>query len=297
MTRVPTRPGSGTVRANGIDLCYETLGDPADPTVLLIMGHGMQLDAWDRAFCGRFVERGFHLVRFDNRDVGLSSKLSGVPDVAAARRGERGAAVYGLEDMADDAASLLDVLGIARAHVLGASMGGMIAQVLAIRHPDRVASLCSVMSTTGDRRVGQARPEVLAAIRASTARTRAEVVEAQVATARALAGGGFPFDEDDVRAGAAHAYDRCHHPHGKLRQQAAILTARDRTPALRRLRLPAVVVHGADDPLVGVDGGVATAGAIPDARLVVVPGLGHELPVGVHATVVEEFTTNARRAG
>ncbi|GAY07633.1 alpha/beta fold hydrolase [Pseudonocardia sp. N23] len=284
------------VRANGIDLCYETLGDPADPALLLVMGHGMQLDAWDRAFCELFVERGHFLIRFDNRDVGLSTKLVGVPDIDAARRGDRGAAVYGLEDMADDAVGLLDALGVGRAHVLGASMGGMIAQVLAIRHPGRVSSLCSIMSTTGDRAVGAARPDVLVAIRSGAARTRAEIVEAQVETARVLAGGGFPFDADTVRSRAAHAYDRCHHPEGKLRQQAAILTAADRTPALRRLRLPAVVVHGADDPLVGVDGGVATASAIPDARLVLVPGLGHELPVGVHATVVEEFATNARRA-
>jgi pimeloyl-ACP methyl ester carboxylesterase len=293
--RAPSRSGRRTVRANGIDLRCETFGDPADPALLLVMGHGMQLDAWDREFCERFVERGHFLIRFDNRDVGHSTKLAGVPNIEAARRGDRRTAVYGLEDMADDAVGLLDALGVARAHVLGASMGGMIAQVLAVRHPDRVASLCSIMSTTGDPAVGKARPETLATIRSGSPRTRAEIVEAQVDMARALAGGGFPFDAEHVRARAAHAYDRCHHPEGKLRQQAAILTAPDRTPVLRELRLPAVVIHGADDPLVGVDGGAATAAAIPDARLVVIPGLGHELPVGVHATVVEEFATNARR--
>ncbi|GEL22272.1 alpha/beta hydrolase [Pseudonocardia sulfidoxydans NBRC 16205] len=295
MTRAPSRPASGTVRANGIDLRYETHGDPRDPALLLVMGHGMQLDAWDLELCALFVDRGYFLIRFDNRDVGHSTKLTGVPDIEAARRGDRDAAVYGLQDMADDAVGLLDALGVGTAHVLGASMGGMIAQVLAVRYPDRVDSLCSIMSTTGDRTVGKARPEVLAVIRSGAPRTRAEVVEAQVDMARALAGGGFAFDADHVRARAAHAYDRCHHPEGKLRQQAAILTAPDRTPALRELRLPAVVIHGADDPLVGVDGGVATAAAIPDARLVVIPGLGHELPVGVHATVVEQFATNARR--
>lgn len=296
MTRAPSRSGTGTVRANGIDVCYETLGDPADPALLLVMGHGMQLDAWDRAFCERFVARGYFLIRFDNRDVGRSTKLAGVPDVAAARRGETGAAVYGLEDMGDDAAGLLDALDVGRAHVLGASMGGMIAQVLAIRHPERVASLCSIMSTTGDKAVGQARPEVLAALRSTAPTTRAEIVESQVEMARALAGGGFPVDEDLVRSRAGHAYDRCHCPSGKVRQQAAILVAHDRTPALRELRLPAVVVHGADDPLVGLSGGVATASAIPGSRLVVVPGLGHEFPAGVHETVVEEFSANARRA-
>lgn len=296
MTRAPSRSGTGTVRANGIDVCYETFGDPADPALLLVMGHGMQLDAWDRSFCERFVARGYFLIRFDNRDVGLSTKLAGVPDVEAARRGERGAAGYGLEDMADDAAGLLAALGVGRVHVLGASMGGMIAQVLATRHPDRVASLCSIMSTTGGRGVGQARPEVLAAIRSGAPKTRTEVVESQVEMARVLAGGGFPFDEEHARARAGHAYDRCHCPEGKVRQQAAILVARDRTPALRELRLPAVVIHGADDPLVGFSGGVATARAIPDARLVVVPGLGHEFPAGIHETVVEEFAANARRA-
>ncbi|ODU04560.1 MAG: alpha/beta hydrolase [Pseudonocardia sp. SCN 72-86] len=295
MTGLECRSGSGVVRANRIDLCYETIGDPSDLALLLVMGHGMQLDAWDHGFCEQFVERGHFLIRFDNRDVGHSGRLAGVPDIEVVRRGDHRTVAYGLEDMADDAIGLLDALSVTRAHVLGASMGGMIAQLIAIRHPDRVASLCSIMSTTGDRTVGNARPETLAAIRSAAPRTRAEVIEAQVDMARVLAGGGFPFDAEHVRARAAHAYDRCHHPEGKLRQQAAILAAADRTAALRELRLPAVVIHGADDPLVGVDGGVATAAAIPDARLVVVPGLGHELPVGVHATVVEEFATNARR--
>lgn len=298
MTRSPGSPvtGTGTVHANGIDLCYETIGDPADPALLLVMGHGVQLDAWDRELCAEFVDRGYFLIRFDNRDVGHSGKLSGVPDIAAARRGEPVVPGYGLADMAADAVGLLDALGVERAHVLGASMGGMIAQLLAIRYPHRVASLCSVMSTTGDRGVGRARPSVLAALRSGVPRTRAEVVEFGVRTARLLAGGGFPLDEEHVRGRAAHAYDRCHCPEGGLRQQAAVLATPDRTPALRELRLPTVVVHGADDPLVGISGGVATASAIPDARLVIVPGLGHELPPGVYATLVGEFATNARRS-
>jgi pimeloyl-ACP methyl ester carboxylesterase len=152
------------------------------------------------------------------------------------------------------------------------------------------------MSTTGAAGVGGARPEVLAVIRSGAPRTRDEIVAAQVAMARALRGGGFPFDEARARDRAEHAYQRCHYPEGKLRQQAAILVAADRTPALRTLRLPAVVIHGADDPLVAVSGGEATAAAIPDARLVVVPGLGHEFPVGVQATVAEEFAATAQRA-
>ncbi|AEA23599.1 alpha/beta hydrolase [Pseudonocardia benzenivorans] len=297
MTGASSVARTGTVRANGIEICYETIGDPADPALLLIMGHGTQLDAWEPGFCQEFVARGFFVVRFDNRDVGLSTKFDGsIPDLDAARRGDRAGAVYTLDDMADDAAGLLAALGIDRAHVLGASMGGMIAQTLAVRHPDRVRSLCSIMSTTGAAGVGGARPEVLAVIRSGAPRTRDEIVAAQVAMARALRGGGFPFDEARARDRAEHAYQRCHYPEGKLRQQAAILVAADRTPALRTLRLPAVVIHGADDPLVAVSGGEATAAAIPDARLVVVPGLGHEFPVGVQATVAEEFAATAQRA-
>lgn len=297
MTRRSSRVGTGAVRANGIDICYEAIGDPADPALLLIMGHGMQLDAWEMSFCQEFVARGFFLVRFDNRDVGLSTKFDGrLPDLDAARRRDPAAVVYGLEDMADDAVGLLDALGVDRAHVLGASMGGMIAQLVAIRHPDRVRSLCSIMSKTGARGAGDAKPELLAAIRSDPRQTRDEAVAAQVELSRMLCGGGFPFDEAGARVRAEHAYRRCHYPEGKLRQQAAILLAADRTAALRTLRLPTVVIHGADDPLVTISGGEATAAAIPDARLVVVPGLGHEFPPGVWSRIVAEFAGNARRS-
>jgi len=297
MTGASRLSSTGTVHANGIDLRYETIGDPADPALLLIMGHGTQLDAWDASFCQEFVTNGFFVIRFDNRDVGLSTRFDGrVPDIEAIRGGDPSSAVYGLEDMADDAAGLLDALGVDRAHVLGASMGGMIAQTLAIRHPDRVRSLCSIMSTTGAPGVGEADPAALAVIRSGAPRTPEEIVESQVAMARALRGPGFPFDEAGTRARAEHAYRRAHYPEGKLRQQAAILVAPDRTAALRELSIPTVVIHGADDPLVGVSGGAATAAAIPDAWLVVVPGLGHEFPVGVRARVASEFAANAKRA-
>ncbi|GAA1838459.1 alpha/beta hydrolase [Pseudonocardia ailaonensis] len=287
---------TGRVRANGIDIEFETLGDPADPALLLVMGHGMQLDAWEAEFCDEFVALGFFVVRFDNRDVGLTTKFDGIPDIEAIRGGDPSSAVYTLEDMADDAAGLLDALGIERAHVLGASMGGMIAQTLAVRHPERVRSLCSIMSTTGASGVGEAKPETLAAIRAGVPRTPDEIVASQVEMGRALAGSGFPYDEERARGRAERAHRRSHCPEGKLRQQAAILVATDRTAALRELDLPAVVIHGADDPLVGVSGGVATAAAIPDARLVVVPGLGHEFPAGVWGRVAAEFAANARRS-
>lgn len=296
MATAASRLTAGTARANGIDICYETLGDPAGPALLLIMGHGMQLDGWEVSFVQEFVTRGFFVIRFDNRDAGLSTKFDGrLPDLDGARQGDASAAVYGLEEMASDAAGLLDALGVGRCHVLGASMGGMIAQLLAIRYPDRVRSLCSVMSTTGARGVGEAKPEALAVIRSAPRRSREEIIEAEVAIGRALRGGGFPFDEARARARAEHAWQRCHYPEGKLRQQAAVALAGDRTQSLRALRLPAVVIHGADDPLVGVSGGRATAAAIPDARLVVVPGLGHEFPAGVWKTVARELAANARR--
>ncbi|MCW0213116.1 MAG: alpha/beta fold hydrolase [Pseudonocardia sp.] len=291
------RRSGGVARSNGIELCYETLGDPADPALLLLMGHGVQLTGWEPSFVEGFVEAGFFVIRFDNRDVGLSTDFDGLlPDIARARLRDRSGAVYGLEDMADDAAGLLDALDVRSAHVLGASMGGMIAQILAVRHPARVRSLCSIMSTTGAPDVGRPRPEALAILRSGTPSSRGEVVAAQVAVGRALAGSGFPFDESRARAQAERSYDRRHYPEGKLRQQAAVLVAADRTSALGGLRVPTVVIHGSEDPLVGVDGGEATAAAIPDARLVVVSGLGHEFPAGVQDTVIAEVAATARRS-
>jgi pimeloyl-ACP methyl ester carboxylesterase len=272
-----------TTEANGITIYYETAGDPSGPPLLLVMGLGGQLTAWDEGFVEALVGEGFFVVRFDNRDVGLSSWLdeAGVPDVMAAFEG-RARAPYLLSDMAADAAALLDALGVGRAHVFGISMGGMIAQQLAIDHPGKVSTLVSVMSTTGDPAVGQPHPEALQVLLRPVPPSREAAVEQAVEGWRVIGSPGFAFDEQYVRERAAADYDRAFHPAGVARQAVAIVASPDRTPGLRRLSLPALVIHGEADRLVDPSGGKATAAAIPGARLHLVPGMGHDLPRQLH---------------
>lgn len=297
----PTRPDlraevTRTVAANGISLRCATYGDPGDEPLLLVMGIGTQLDGWDRGFCDGLVDAGFFVIRFDNRDVGQSQRIEGTPDLAAIRRGDLSTLPYTLEDMAADCVGLLDALRIERAHVLGASMGGMVAQHLAIGWPARVLSLCTVMSSTGDRAVGRADPAVMELMRRPAPATRDEVVEAAVERSRALAGSGFPFDEDAARRRAAAAHDRAHDPAGRTRQQAAAIASVDRTPALRELRVPTVAVHGSDDRLVGISGGRAIADAVPGAWLEVVEGMGHGIVPGAWTQIISAIRRNADRA-
>src|SRR5579875_840297 len=223
-------------KANGIDICYDVHGDAGDPPMLLIMGLGAQLTMWREEFVGELVGRGFRVVRFDNRDVGLSTWFddAGVPDLAGAvARGEIPPAVYTLEDMADDAAGLLDALGIERAHIVGASMGGMIAQAFAIRHPQRTISLCSIMSTTGDPQVGQPDPALVGQLFMTPAPTTAEEAEQAALQAVKLIGSpGYPADEARVRAYGRAAFERANHPEGVLRQMLAVVHQPDRTEAL-----------------------------------------------------------------
>jgi pimeloyl-ACP methyl ester carboxylesterase len=285
-------------QANGVELEYELVGDPAPRPLLLLQGLGAQLVSIEEGFCAELAARGFVVIRFDNRDVGLSTRLDGAaaPDFAAVWAGDRSSLAYTLEDMADDAAGLLDAVGVPSAHVVGISLGGMIAQLLAIRHPRKVRSLASIMSTTGDRRVGQPSAEGAGALFAPMPAERDRYLEQAVANAKlALAGSAFPFDPDAVRRAAARGYDRAHDPAGVGRQLAAALAATDRTEALRSLRVPTLVVHGDADRLVGVSGGEATAAAVPGARLLRIPGLGHELPPGVWATVADAIADNAAR--
>ena len=287
----------GLAQANGIELCYETRGTRDDPALLLIMGFGVQLIDWDPGFCDAFVERGFFLVRFDNRDVGLSTKVDGIyPDLPACLRGDTSSAPYTLFDLADDVAGLLDALEIPSAHVVGASMGAQIAQCLAIRHPKRVRSLCSMMATTGDPTLPGPTPAAFKAIGSMSVTSRVEFIESMVAAGRVLAGPGFPYDDDGMRRRAAASFDRANHPDGRFRQAAAIAATGDRTEALRQLAVPSVVVHGATDPLVPVACAEATAATIPGARLVVIPGMGHEIPAGARPAVLEAIVANARRA-
>jgi pimeloyl-ACP methyl ester carboxylesterase len=287
-----------TARANGIEIAYQAFGDPGDPTLLLIMGLGVQMLGWDEGLCGLLAGRGFHVVRFDNRDVGRSTQIRGGPpaDVMAALSGDPGSASYTLADMADDCAGLLDHLGVGRAHLVGASLGGMIAQTMAIRKPERVLSLTSIMSTTGDPLVGQPHPEALPALLTSPPAGRDGFVEFVVRAWRVIGSPGFDPDEDTLRARARASYERGIHPDGTARQLIAILASGDRTEALRRLALPATVIHGTDDPLIDVSGGKATAAAIPGAELVLIEGMGHDLPRELWPRFVDLIVANAAPA-
>jgi pimeloyl-ACP methyl ester carboxylesterase len=284
--------------ANGIEIAYQTFGDRSDPTMLLVMGLGAQLIHWPEEFCELLASRGFHVVRFDNRDVGLSTKIEDapVPDLMALVAGDAGSAHYTLDDMADDAVGLLDHLEIDAAHVTGASMGGMIAQALAIRHPQRVLSICSIMSTTGDANVGQARPEALSVLMTPVPTDRDGYIEFHVKAFKTIGSPGFPFDEEFLRWRGGATFDRSVYPDGFRRQLAAIIASGDRTPVLGQISAPALVIHGSDDPLITVSGAEATARAIPGAKLLVIPGMGHDLPRGAWPEIVDAITANTERA-
>ncbi|HXE98972.1 MAG TPA: alpha/beta hydrolase [Solirubrobacterales bacterium] len=284
--------------ANGIELTYESFGDSADPTMLMIMGLGVQMIGWDAEFCEFLAGRGFRVVRFDNRDVGRSTKIEGGPrpDVMAVAMGDTSSASYTLEEMSEDCAGLLDHLGVEAAHVVGASQGGMIAQTLAIRHPGRVMSLVSIMSTTGDRAVGQPHPEAMPALLTTPPADRDGYAEQVVLAFRAIGSPGFEADEERLRQRARESFDRGYYPEGTARQLVAILASGDRTEALRRLDVPTVVIHGTDDALIDVSGGTATAAAIPGAELELIEGMGHDLPRELWPRFVDLIVANAERA-
>ena len=284
-------------RVNGVELAYETIGDSSDPPLLLVMGLGMQMIHWDRELCDLLAARGFRVIRFDNRDSGRSTKVRApVPNLVRGMAGLRFDAPYLLEDMADDAFGLLDHLGVEAAHVVGASMGGMIAQTMAIRRPERVLSLTSIMSTTGERRAGRPKLRVWSVLTRRAPADRDAYVEHFVRVFRMIGSKGFPFDEQRVRKLAAASLERGHHPAGTGRQLAAIMASGDRSDELRQLRVPTTVIHGKDDPLIPVRGGVATARAIPGAKLITVAGMGHDLPREVWPQVVDAVVETAERA-
>jgi len=291
-----------TTTANDITIEYEIIGDIADPALLLVMGLGAQLIGWPAAFCAQLADQGFAVIRYDNRDVGLSQKFeeAGTIDLAAIMGslvgGEPVPAPYTLGDMADDGIALIEGLGLSPAHIVGASMGGMIVQEMAIRHPEAVRSLCSIMSTTGDRSVGQPTPEAIAVLLEPPPATREEIIENSVVGARVIGSPRYPADEAEVKARAAEAYDRSYYPAGPARQIAAILTAQDRTAALGEVTVPTLVVHGDADPLVTPTGGEATAKAIPGAELLVFEGVGHDLPEALWPELIAAIVANIRRA-
>jgi pimeloyl-ACP methyl ester carboxylesterase len=274
-----------------LEIAYERLGDPKATPVLLIMGLGAQLITWPDGFCDELVARGLHVIRFDNRDAGESTHMTSAPtpDMMAALAGNLASVSYTLSDMAADTVGLLDALGLASAHIVGASLGGFVAQTVAIEHPQRVRSLTSIMSTTGSRTVGQPHPAAMAVFAAAPVTTREQIVQRMVDVARVTGSPGYPPDPALVAERARRAFDRAFDPIGMVRQAVASVASGDRTARLRALDVPALVIHGDSDRLVDVSGGRATAEAIPGAELVVLEGMGHDLPKPLWAQIATKI--------
>ena len=281
----------------GVELCYELRGAPDDPVIVLVAGLGRQMIGWDDDFCGLLADEGLRVLRFDNRDAGLSTRIEGAPgfDMAAARRGGRDAVAYTLDDMADDVDGLLAGLGIGSAHIVGTSMGGMIAQTLAIRNPTRVRSLCSIMSTTGADDVGRPTPKAMAVVMQRPPEDRDSFVASELRNSRVIGSRGGLVDEDWRRGRFERFYDRGVDPAATSRQIMAIVASGDRTSALADVRVPTLVIHGDVDPLVPLSAGEATARAIPGAELLVIPDMGHEIPPATWPQVVAAIVAHARR--
>jgi pimeloyl-ACP methyl ester carboxylesterase len=289
--------GDRRISANGIELAYETYGDPTAPPVLLIMGLGTQMIAWPEEFCEGLAARGRYVIRFDNRDSGLSTHFHGLraPNPISVWLG-RAKPPYTLDDLSADTTGLMDALGLESVHLVGISMGGFVAQTVAVKHPERLRSLTLMMTSTGSRLVGYAKPRmIMNLLRRRAITSREEAMEMALDTFRAIGSRGFVMDEARVRDVAARSFDRGHDPGGYLRQLDAILAQPDRTKQLRGLDLPALVIHGRSDPLVAWSGGRALAKAIPGARLQLFPGMGHDMPRELWPTFVDEISDLADR--
>ncbi len=290
------------VEANRIEITYEVFGDLDAPPVLLVMGLGAQMIAWDEEFCRSLAGRGYRVIRFDNRDVGLSTRLdeAGIPNIPALMSvlmgGGPGKAPYRLKDMAADAVGLLDALKIPSAHVIGLSMGGMIVQEMAIHFPDRVRSITSIMSTMGDLEAHPPSPEAFQVLLEPTPLEREAYIESSVAASRVLNGPDWTIDEDRARERAALAFDRGLSPQGTARQLAAVLVSGSREKALRSVSIPTLVIHGAADPLLPVAAGIATAETIPGADLMVIDKMGHDLPPALWPPVIDRITAHLGEA-
>ena len=289
------------IAANGITLEVERYGDEGAPPLLLIMGLGAQLTLWPMELVEALVGHGYHVIRYDNRDIGLSHKFddAGVPEipaiVGAMMSGQTPEVPYTLSDMAADAAALLDALGISEAHVVGGSMGGMIAQLVAVNHPERVKSLTSIFSTTGNRDLPPAKPEAMAALLGRPADGDLEtLVAAAINTARAIGSPGYPAPEERIRANAMRDIQRSFYPQGMARQFAAVVADGDRRERLKRVTAPTLVIHGEDDPLVPVEGGHDTAAHIAGAKLHTIPGMGHDLPLELVGEIAAAIAAHAR---
>ena len=288
-----------TTLPSGIEICYETFGDTANPAVLLIMGLGGPMGWWTNGFCTQLADRGFFVIRYDNRDTGRSTKLREhritKKELAKAYLG-RGKAPYGLSDLAEDAFGLLDHLGIESTHLAGVSMGGMISQTMAIARPERVLSLTSIMSTTGKRSVGWTHPKLFPTMLGAAGGTRDAYIERAMRSALVIGSPGFPTDEEIARARAMETYDRGWSASGVARHMMAVLTQPDRTRELAKLDIPTIVVHGLRDPLVNASGGRATAAAIRGAEFVAIADMGHDLPVQLYGTFIDAIARTAGRA-
>jgi pimeloyl-ACP methyl ester carboxylesterase len=281
----------------GVTLCYETFGDPDDTPILLIMGLATQMIAWHEDFCEALAERGFYVVRFDNRDIGRSTHFDfRPPSLGKMLRRRFGPEQYDLSDMAEDTANLIRELGIAPAHVVAVSMGGMIAQVLAAEHPDSVRSLVSIMSTTGSRRHGQPALSVYRYLLRPPPRDRDGYIERSAAIFGLVGSTGFDRDEQYVRERAGRSYDRGYDVRAGGRQLGAIVATGDRTKLLRSIKAPTLVIHGTVDKMIRPSGGRATAKAIPGARLMMIDGMGHDLPRGAWPQLLDAISEHARAA-
>lgn len=284
-------------QANDIEIEFDTFGDPGNPAIILIMGLSVQMIAWPETICNELADSGFCVVRFDNRDCGLSTKFDsfGVPNIFAGVAGDASTAAYSLLDMADDVVGLMDFLDVKAAHVVGVSMGGMIAQQAVIDHPKRFMSLCSIMANTGATNVGQPSPEIIAALLKPAGRDRETSIAAALEVSRAISSERY-FDREKELELVTASYDRSFCPDGIMRQLMAILVSPDRTEALRKVTVPTLVIHGLADRLVDPSGGYATASAIPDSKILTFEGMAHELPESVWRDVRDAILENIHRA-
>lgn len=280
-----------------VEIEYDAFGDNNNPCLVLVMGLGVQMIAWPEEVCHELAERGFFVVRFDNRDCGLSSKFeeAGVPNLFAGLAGDSSTAAYTLKDMADDAVGLMDFLGIDTANIVGISMGGMIAQQAVIDHPSRFTSLCSIMSTTGSRDVGQPSTEVINALLQPIAQDRKSAIERSVEISKVISS-PFYFDEARARDLAERSYDRCNCPDGVARQLMAILVSPDRSDSLKGVKIPTLVIHGLLDKFVDPSGGIATADAIAGSKLITLEDMAHDFPVQLWPKIRDAIIENANRS-
>jgi pimeloyl-ACP methyl ester carboxylesterase len=299
MTQAVPHSDLAFAKTNGIELAYDTFGYSSDPPLLLIIGLGVQMVVWDEKFCEQLAGRGYWVIRFDNRDVGLSTNFRkpGVPDISALLQaqscGESLNVPYSLSDMADDAMGLLDALGIASAHVVGLSMGGMIGQIMALLFPERTKSLTSVMSTTGDPHLPPPQPEAPSVLVVPIPAERSAYIASWINVWRVLSGPKIQVEESLARKWAELSHDRGLNPNGFLRQMAAVIHSGNRKDALKNLTVPTLVLHGDADPLVPVECGIDTANSIPGAKFHIIEGMGHTLPEALWPKVIDAIAAHA----